>query len=83
VGNVFRIVDTGNVYARYKTIDISNSEKHVLDIIMLPKFYEEFANLNMDDKHVLEMNSKKILSENGEYYINVIIEVVSLESVFL
>jgi Holliday junction resolvase RusA-like endonuclease len=59
-----------------KTIDISNGEKHLLDILCLPKFFSEIQNLNIDDKFVVEMNSKKIVSENDRYYINITIEIV-------
>lgn len=58
-----------------KTIDITNFEKSLQDLIMLPKFFDEFENLNVDDRFVTRMISEKAESENDKYYIDVTISI--------
>lgn len=47
-----------------KTIDLSNAEKLIIDCLFLPKFHnlpfpQGAQNLNSDDRHIVDMISKK------------------------
>lgn len=61
-----------------KTIDITNFEKSLVDILFLPKFFDEFENLNVDDRFLTRMISEKCESENDKYYIDVTISIAYL-----
>lgn len=48
-----------------KTIDLSNAEKLIIDCLFLPKFHEQSfpngsLNLNMDDRNLTSLISKKL-----------------------
>lgn len=62
-----------------KTVDLSNCEKAIIDLIFLPKHYGEFSNgkapnLNTDDKYIIELSSKKVPAK--ESYIKALIKLV-------
>jgi hypothetical protein len=66
-----------------RTIDITNWEKPLIDCIFLPKFFElsppsGCQNLNMDDKFLTEMFSKK--KAGDEYRIEIEISILSREA---
>lgn len=48
-----------------RAIDLSNCEKSILDVFCLPKHFDEPSpygckNLNIDDKHVIALTSRKV-----------------------
>lgn len=65
-----------------KSHDISNIEKPLIDLIFLPKYFDQTPpygaqNLKIDDKYILEMTSrKKAATEHG---IDVNIEIIELK----
>jgi hypothetical protein len=65
-----------------KAHDLSNIEKSIIDILFLPSNYSDnitqgCLNLNIDDKHMLQLNSKKSLSESEDYILEIEIDVVN------
>lgn len=65
-----------------KSLDITNVEKPLIDIIFLPHYYDKefpygFKNLNLDDKFLVECNSKKALSPDQTHYIKVELSIVN------
>lgn len=63
--------------------DITNIEKPLLDLLMLPKYYDikppyGLANFAIDDKYVNECLSKKEPIEGDDHYIEVIIRIEPL-----
>ena len=54
-----------------KTIDVTNFEKSLVDLIFLPKFFDELQNLNADDRFLTKMYSEKCKSENDRHYIDI------------
>lgn len=62
-----------------KTQDCSNFEKSLIDVLFLPKYFETVENLNIDDKYIAELLSKKMASEDGSQYIEVSIEIKTLQ----
>lgn len=75
------ITKKGQISSR--TIDITNWEKPLIDCIFLPKFFDSVppygcANLNIDDKFLTEMHSKK--KAGDEYKIEIEIEILSRET---
>lgn len=61
--------------------DISNIEKPLIDLLFLPTFFEKSVpygckNLNIDDKFIIDMRSKKLPAE--EHRIDIEIQVVSI-----
>lgn len=63
--------------------DLSNVEKPLLDVLFLPKFHVQpfpygCQNVNADDKHVLELTSRKILAEKKGT--NITIELIDVPS---
>lgn len=66
-----------------RTIDVSNFEKAIIDCFFLPKFFEEpvpygCKNLNIDDKYLFELNSKKDYHQSHEYKVEVTLEIKPL-----
>lgn len=66
-----------------KTLDLSNTEKSLIDVFFLPKFNvqpvpEGVPNLNADDKHIVYLQSEKAASANSERGLIVEIELVNL-----
>lgn len=64
-----------------KTIDLSNTEKILLDLLCDSKFHSEALpygcpNLNLNDKHVIELTSKKHPTSQKTYTMVVEIELV-------
>lgn len=53
---------SGDVSA--KTMDISNCEKAVIDCLFLPKHNSTALNLNVDDKYLMSLLSRKVPGEN-------------------
>lgn len=63
-----------------RTQDLSNTEKSIIDVFCLPKFAVEeppygVSNLMCDDKHVVELVSRKMWGEQG---VHVVVEIVPL-----
>lgn len=78
----FFITGKGHISAR--TVDITNWEKSIIDVIFLPKNYSDTPpygckNLNIDDRYICEMSSKKVLSKDDFYRIVVEIEISNLD----
>lgn len=76
------ITRQGSVSA--KTIDVTNWEKSLIDVIFLSKNYSEnppygCKNLNTDDRYITEMHSKKSISPDGKYHIHIEIELLDLD----
>lgn len=72
------ITKKGRISSR--TIDITNWEKPLIDCIFLPKFFDSTppygcANLNMDDKFLTEMSSKK--KAGDKYLIEIELEILT------
>jgi hypothetical protein len=65
-----------------KVEDLSNVEKPLLDLIFLPDNHGPLPyksrNLNIDDKYVVELQSRKVRSDHD--FISVTVELVSLDS---
>lgn len=66
--------------------DLSNIEKPLIDCIFLPKHFKEeppfgAENLNIDDKYICELVSKKMLSNDEEHYAIVDIEIKDLTAI--
>lgn len=65
-----------------KSHDISNIEKPLIDLIFLPKYFDQTPpygaeNLKIDDKYIIEMTSrKKAATEHG---IEVEMEIINLD----
>lgn len=69
-----------------RSIDISNSEKHLVDLLFLPKFFDKespegLRNLNIDDRYLTDMVSKKRVSKDGDYSIEVTISILNLKDI--
>lgn len=68
-----------------RTQDLSNTEKSLIDCLCLPKFSVEAPpygapNLMCDDKHVVELISRKTWGPKG---VHITIEIVPLPSAFI
>lgn len=66
-----------------KTMDLSNFEKPLLDLIFLPKYHNSFfpygcPNLNVDDKLVSKLTSSKKSCDNLDITIEVQINIIPL-----
>ncbi len=67
-----------------KSIDISNSEKGLVDCLFLSKFYGDNVpyqarNLNTDDRYLVDMRSVKRVSETDKFYVHVYLYLIDLE----
>ena len=63
-----------------RAFDLSNIEKPLIDLIFLPKYFDQpspygIANLNIDDKYIIDLSSKKRAAP--EHRIDIEIEVVN------
>ncbi len=68
------ITKAGSISAR--SYDLSNIEKPLLDILMLPRYHQELqrmggGNVNADDKHVITLSSAKRISADGKHLLQV------------
>lgn len=63
-----------------RQIDLSNCEKSLIDVFFLPKYNGTYGceNLDIDDKWLLELSSRKTLSADENYYTTIQIEIVAL-----
>lgn len=67
-----------------RTMDISNIEKPIIDLIFDPKYFkrkcpEGCQNLNLNDKYIVGMISNKLPSKTGEMYMFIKLWTVKLE----
>ena len=60
-----------------KAHDLSNVEKPLIDLIFLPTFHKRTSNLNIDDKYILDLISRKRASE--DHLIEVGLEVLDID----
>lgn len=65
-----------------KSHDISNVEKPLIDLLFLPKYFDEkppygAENLNVDDKYLVDMTSRKRAAET--HGIEIDIEIIDLK----
>ncbi len=53
--------------------DLSNIEKPLLDLLFLPAFYDRYncKNLNIDDKYITHLVSKKCVGKSFKIKINI------------
>lgn len=72
---------TGGVSSRQ--IDLSNCEKSLIDLLFIPKYNGAYgaSNLNIDDKWLMELSSKKTISTDENYWTTVHIEVIDLPKI--
>lgn len=59
-----------------RTLDITNWEKPLVDLLMLPKYHETPSphgapNLNFDDRFLIKVTSEKAPSKNDEYWVKI------------
>ncbi len=64
-----------------KTIDVSNFEKPIIDLLFLPKHFDKappegVQNLNIDDKYITELISKKWYHDKEYYEIVIDVEIL-------
>jgi len=64
-----------------KAFDVSNIEKPLIDLIFLPKYHSDTPNLNIDDKTISDLSSRKRISATGEHYIEVKLDILSLQDI--
>lgn len=60
-----------------KTFDLSNIEKSIVDAFFLPKNNDRAPNLNLDDKFLTQLMSRKIKSPTGKAGLRISITLVS------
>ena len=63
-----------------KQIDLSNCEKSLVDVFFLPKYNGAFgsSNLNVDDKWLMELSSRKTVSSDEHYWTTVELQIIAL-----
>lgn len=66
-----------------KTMDLSNWEKPLIDCLFLPKHHKNeppygSPNLNIDDRFITSLSSRKTLSQDDEHHIQVEIRLITL-----
>lgn len=71
-----------------KCFDTTNIEKPLMDLIFLPKYFDlEYPfgckNLNLDDKFLLDLVSKKRISPDQNHYIKIKLEIVNRDQTLL
>lgn len=64
-----------------RTIDITNFEKPIIDLLFLPKHFDNpypygCKNLNIDDKYLWKISSQKMPHNNQEYIIKIYIKII-------
>lgn len=47
-----------------KAHDVSNIEKPLIDVLFLPRYFDRCKNLNIDDKYISDMSSRKRVAES-------------------
>lgn len=62
-----------------KAHDLSNIEKPLIDILFLPVHHKDAANLNIDDKFISDLSSKKRPLQ--DYCIEVVFEVLNVDNI--
>lgn len=70
-----------------RTMDCSNFEKVLIDILLLPKHYgnsppNTAQNLKIDDKFIVDLNSKKRPSMASDHLLEVEIEIAPLSELY-
>ena len=70
-----------------KTFDRSNVEKPLIDLLFLPKYFtrsvpEGCNNLNLDDKYVSQVISRKVPSPLAYTYLTITVKAVSNKDLF-
>jgi len=70
-----------------KAFDVSNMKKPLIDLIFLPKYFNQkppygAKNLNIDDKYITDLSSKKRISPTDEPYIEAVLRVESLNDLY-
>lgn len=63
-----------------RQIDLSNCEKSLIDLLFIPKYNGVYGacNLDIDDKWIMELSSKKTISTDEHYWTMVRIEIIEL-----
>ena len=63
-----------------RQIDLSNCEKSLIDLLFIPKYNGAYgmANLNIDDKWLMELSSKKSVSADADYHTHIQVEIIDL-----
>lgn len=66
-----------------RTMDLSNIEKGLIDLIFLSKYFDKpnpqgCQNLNIDDRYINRLVSEKRASEDGSQFVDVEIKIVDL-----
>jgi len=69
-----------------KAFDVSNVEKPLIDLIFLPKYFDRPSpygakNLNIDDKYISDLSSKKRATTDGTHSIDVTIQLLPLSDI--
>jgi hypothetical protein len=69
-----------------RAFDVSNVEKPLIDILTLPKYFKmeepyKVHNLNIDDKFISDLISRKRASEDGEYRIKIRVRILPLKDI--
>lgn len=75
------ILITKDGYMSSKAFDVSNIEKPLIDLIFLPKYHLDTPNLNIDDKFISDLSSRKRISSTGNHYIEVKLDILSLQDI--
>ena len=63
-------------YVSAGTMDQSNVEKPLIDLLFLPKYGD--LNLGIDDRYITSLYSEKVPCEDGDSWVSVMIKLVSI-----
>lgn len=66
-----------------KAFDVSNIEKPLIDLIFLSKHHTNTPNLNIDDKTISDLTSRKRISATGKHYIEVKLDILDIKDLDL
>lgn len=66
-----------------RTFDLSNIEKPLIDLLFLPKYFDKTPpfgckNLNIDDKYLMEMSSRKLPHNSPKHRMLIDVEIKDL-----
>jgi hypothetical protein len=62
-----------------RSMDLTNIEKPLQDILFCGRFYERgVLNFNIDDQYITTLTSRKMASNTGKYFIEVEVEILPL-----
>lgn len=62
-----------------RSMDLTNIEKPLQDILFCGRFYERgVKNFDIDDQYITTLTSRKMASETGKYFIEVGVEILEL-----